>query len=169
MSHSVSMSGTSGSAASAPASNGSAAATRPVNGVSTTGAATGAGQASLGELVASASRDLSTLVRDEIELAKTELKGEVKSAATGGGMFGAAGFLALLATVMLSITLAFLFIALGLAPGWAFLIVGVLYLLVAGLLAFIGIKAVKKVGPPERTIRSTKDTIATLKQAKSAI
>ncbi|MGN6598286.1 MAG: phage holin family protein [Actinomycetes bacterium] len=129
----------------------------------------GPAQPSLGELVASASRDLSTLVRDEIELAKTELKGEVKAAATGGGMFGAAGFLALLASVMLSIALAFLFIALGLAPGWAFLIVAVIYLIVAGILGFVGLKAVKKVGPPERAIRSTKDTIATLKQAKSAI
>src|SRR3954447_8312944 len=120
---------------------------------------------SLGTLVASATKDLSTLVRSEIELAKLEVKAEAKHAITGSGMFGAAGYLALLATVLLSIAAAYGLTALGLAPGWAFLIVAVVYLLLAGLLALIGKKQVSKVGAPERTIRTTKESVSVLKGA----
>src|SRR4051794_33955247 len=120
---------------------------------------------SLGTLVASATKDLSTLIRAEIDLAKVELKAEAKHAAAGGGMFGAAAYLGLLATVLLSIAAAYGLTALGLAPGWAFLIVAVVYLLLAGLLALIGKKQVSKVGAPERTIRTTKESVSVLKGA----
>ncbi|MGN6334101.1 MAG: phage holin family protein [Motilibacteraceae bacterium] len=121
---------------------------------------------SIGQLVTSLSRDLSTLVRSEIELAKAELRDDVKRAGVGGGMFGAAGYLALLASIVLTIALAYGISALGLAPGWAFLIVGGAYLLLAGLLAMIGLRSVKKVSPPEQTIATTKRTIAVLKRQK---
>ena len=114
---------------------------------------------SLGELVATATRDLSTLVRKEIELAKLEVSGEVKKAGLGAGLFGGAGFLVFLATIFLSIALAFgigHFIGLG----WGFLVVGVLYLLLAGILALVGKKQISKVGPPARTIETVKDDIA---------
>jgi hypothetical protein len=117
----------------------------------------------LGALVADASRDLSSLVRQEIALAKAELRLELKNAATGGAMFGAAAFLVLLAVVMLSITLALFLAWLGLETWVAFLIVTVFFLLVAGLLVFLGKRTVSKVGPPERTIRTSKDTATFLK------
>jgi hypothetical protein len=117
----------------------------------------------LGALVADASRDLSTLVRQEIELAKAELQVDLKNAATGGAMFGAAAFLVLLAVVMLSITLALLLAWLGVETWVAFLIVTVFYLLVAVGLALFGKRQVAKVGPPERTIRTSKDTATFLK------
>jgi len=85
-------------------------------------AAGSADSRSLGELVATATRDLSTLVRKEIELAKLEVSGEVKKAGLGAGLFGGAGFLGFLATIFLSIALAFgigHFIGLG----WGFLVV----------------------------------------------
>ena len=47
-------------------------------------------QPSVGELVRQASEHVSTLVRGEIELAKTELTGSVKRAGIGGGMLAAA-------------------------------------------------------------------------------
>jgi hypothetical protein len=122
----------------------------------------------LGALFATASRDLSTLVRSEVELAKSEIRQDVQNAAKGGAMFGAAAFLGLLAVVMLSIALAEGLVALGVATWLAFLIVTVLYLLVAGLLAFIGKKAVSKVGPPERAIRTSKETAAFLKSPRSS-
>jgi len=117
----------------------------------------------VGQLFAAVSRDLSTLVRSEIELAKAELKDDARSAAKGGGMLGTAGFLSLLAVVLLSIAAAYGLTALGLHPGWAFLIVAGFYLLVAGLLAMVGVKSLKQIKPPERTIKTAKDSAALLK------
>lgn len=120
---------------------------------------------SLGTLVASATKDLSALVRSEVELAKHELKSEAKHAVAGSGMFIVAGFFGLLALILLLIAAAYGLTALGLAPGWAFLIVAVVLLLLAGALAFVGLRQVKKIGAPEATIRTTKDSVATLKSS----
>jgi hypothetical protein len=122
---------------------------------------------SLGALIATASRDLSALVRGEIELAKSELRQEAKNGAKGGAMFGAAAFLSLLAVILLSIALAEGLIELGVVPWLAFLMVTVFYLLVAGVLVLVGKRAVSKVGPPERTIRTSKETAAFLKNPLS--
>ena len=127
----------------------------------------GSNEQTLGALFATASRDLSTLVRSEIELAKAEIRVDVKNGATGGAMFGAAGFLSLLAVVLLSIAAAYGLVALGLHPGWAFLIVAGAYLLLAAILGLIGKKVISKVGPPERTIRTSKDTASFLKSPRS--
>ena len=123
---------------------------------------------SLGALIADASRDLSKLVHDEIALAKAEIRRDVKNGATGGAMFGAAGFVAVLAVILLSIAAAYGLVALGLHPGWAFLIVAAVYLVLAVVLALIGKRAFGKVGPPERTIRTSKETAAFLKSPRSA-
>jgi len=121
----------------------------------------------LGALFAAASRDLSTLVRSEMELAKAEVRADVKNGVVGGAMFGAAAFLGVLAVILLSVAAAYGLVALGLHAGLAFLLVAVFYLLLAGLLAFVGKRAVGKVGPPERTIRTSKDTAAFLKSPRS--
>jgi hypothetical protein len=117
----------------------------------------------LGQLVAQASDDLSGIVRAEIALAKAELRTDVKYAAVGGGMFGAAGYLGLLATVTLVIAAAYGLVAAGLEPWLAFLIVTVVLLLIAGVLALIGRSRMRKLKPPERTIRSAQATIAAVK------
>jgi len=122
----------------------------------------------LGALFADASRDLSSLVHDEIELAKAEIRRDVKNGALGGAMFGAAGFVAVLAVILLSIAAAYGLVALGLHPGWAFLIVAVIYLVAAAVLVLMGKRAVGKVGPPKRTIRTSKETAAFLKHPRSA-
>jgi len=127
----------------------------------------GSTEETLGALFVNASRDLSALVRSEVELAKAEIRVDVKNGAKGGAMFGAAGFLAVVAFILLSIAIAYGLVAAGLHPGWAFLIVAVLYLLIAGGLAYVGKTAVSKVGPPERTIRTSKDTAAFLKSPRS--
>jgi hypothetical protein len=122
-----------------------------------------AGERTLGQLVAQASNDLSGLVRAEIALAKAELRVDAKNAAVGGGLFGAAGYLGLLATVTLVITIAYALVAAGLRAWAAFLIVTVGLLLIAGILVLVGRSRIKKVSPPERTIRSTKEAIAAVK------
>lgn len=123
----------------------------------------------LGALVASASKDLSSLVRDEIALARAEIKDDVSAAVAGGAMFGAAAFLALLATVLLSVAIGFALVKAGLVAWLAFLIVAVVYLLIAGLLAFIGLRKVKKVKAPEQSISAAKDTVAALKGQQKTV
>jgi hypothetical protein len=117
---------------------------------------------SLGELVAAATKDMSILIRSEIELAKLEMTAEAKKAAMGGGAFGGAAVFGLFGLIMGSFAAAY-----GLdtvLPTWAaFLIVTGLYLLFAAILGLVGLRAVKKLGPPERTVRTTKETIAALK------
>ena len=115
---------------------------------------------SLGELVASATKDLSLLVSQEVALAKAELKKEVAHAGKGAGMLGGAGFLGLFALIFLSIALAYAISWFGIGLGWGFFIVGMLYLVVAGVLALLGKKQISKVGPPEKTIATVKDDVA---------
>ena len=117
----------------------------------------------IGKLVVDATRDISTLISKEIELAKSELKVSFRHGGTGLGLFGAAAFLGLLAIIMLSIALAFFLHMTGLDLAWCFLIVFALYALVAGLLAFIGVKQVKQVKAPERAIHQGKEIPKALK------
>lgn len=119
----------------------------------------------IGRLVNDVSKDLSLLMRKEIQLAKSEIKVSVKNGGIGAGLFAAAGFLAVLAVIMLSVAIAY-FIhwnGSGLDLHWAFLIVFGFYLLLAGLFVFIGIKKVKQVGPPERAIEQGKQIPPALK------
>ena len=123
------------------------------------------GDPTIGRLVADASRDISTLVSKEIELAKSELKVSVKAGGIGVGLFAAAGFLAVLAIIMLSVAIAY-FIHWddqGLELHWAFLIVFGFYLLLAGLLGFIGLKKVKQVRAPEKAIEQGREIPRALK------
>ena len=82
----------------------------------------------------------------------------VKAGGLGLGLFAAAGFLVLLAVVMLSVAIAYFVHMTGLDLAWCFLIVFVLYVLIAGLLAFVGIKKVKQVKAPERAIYQAQET-----------
>lgn len=118
----------------------------------------------IGKLVADASRDISSLLRNEIALAKSELKVSVKNGGTGLGLFGAAAFLGVMALIMLSVAFAYLLSLTGLHLAWCFLIVFAAYLLLAGLLAFAGLRKVKKVRAPERAIHQAQETTTILKR-----
>src|ERR671910_3692772 len=104
----------------------------------------------LGRLVADASRDISTLIQSEIQLAKSELKVSVRAGGAGAAFLGLAGFVGLLVLVLASITIAQFIIWAGLDPWWAYLIVTGAYLLLAVLLVFLGIRKLKKVRGPEK-------------------
>lgn len=108
----------------------------------------------IGKLVVDAQRDISKLISDEIKLAKSELQVSIKAGGTGVALFAAAGFLVLLAVIMFSVALAYLFHwnGDGLDLHWAFLLVFLVYVLLAGLLAFIGVRKVKRVKAPERAM-----------------
>lgn len=116
----------------------------------------------IGQLVADASHDLSALLRSEVALAKAELKNEAKQGALGAGLFAGAAFFGLVGFLFLLVMVALL-IALVL-PGWAgFGIVAVVLLAVAGAFGLLGLNRIKKVGPPERTIATSKRTIEAVK------
>ena len=115
---------------------------------------------SLGELVATMTRDLSVLVNKEIELAKAEITEDIKRAGLGAGFLGGGGFLAYFGALFGSVAAAFGIHGLGLGLGWSFLIVAGAYLLLAAVLAMLGVKSVTKVGPPRRTIETVKDDLA---------
>ena len=111
------------------------------------------GADSLGTLVSNATEQMSTLVRSEIELAKTEVVGEAKKAAIGSGLLIAAGVIALFSSFFFFFFLAKL-IAIWTNDAWGFGIVFLLMLITAGVLALIGIKRFKAVRKPEKTIES---------------
>jgi membrane protein implicated in regulation of membrane protease activity len=120
----------------------------------------------IGRLVSDASRDVSSLIRNEIRLAKSEIRVSVKAGGLGIAMFAAAGFFAVMALIMLSVAIAY-FIHWngdGLALHWSFLIVFGFYLLVAALLAFIGVRKVKKVRGPEKAIAQANEAKQILKR-----
>ncbi|MEU9373498.1 phage holin family protein [Streptomyces sp. NPDC048255] len=120
----------------------------------------------LGQLVASATAEMSALVHDEIALAKAEIRQDVKRAGIGGAAITVAGVFALFSLPVLSFAAAYGIHNLGLGLAWSFLIVGSAFLLLAGLLALLAVKKFKKVKPPERSIASVKQTAAVVGTVK---
>lgn len=114
----------------------------------------------LGQLVASATAEMSALVHDEIALAKVEIKQDVKRAGIGSGAAIAAGVLLLFSLPVLSFAAAYGIHNLGLGLAWSFLIVGVVFWLLAGLIGLIAMAKFKKIKPPVKTIASVKETAA---------
>jgi hypothetical protein len=117
----------------------------------------------IGRLVADASRDISSLVTKEIELAKTELKVSLTAGGMGAAFFAGAVFILLLGVIMLSVSLAYFINLTGIGLHWSFLIVFVLYLLLAALLGFLGYRKVKQVKAPERAIEQGREIPKALK------
>jgi len=117
------------------------------------------GQRSLGELVATLSRDLALLVHQEIELVKTDMKiGAMKFAAAAGGVIVALVLL-LLAAPIVSIAAALGIHALGVTLGWSFLIVGGVYVAGAFIAAGAAVMALRKVKKHKRAVDSVKADI----------
>ncbi len=121
------------------------------------------GDPTIGRLVHDATKDISTLVQKEIQLAKSELKVSVKAGGTGIGLFAGAAFVAVLAIIMLSVSIAYFINWAGLGLHWAFLIVFGGYLIIAALMVLIGVKQVKRVKAPERAIEQGKQIPGALK------
>jgi hypothetical protein len=125
---------------------------------------------SIGQLVASATTEMSALVHDEIALAKAQLKQDVKRGAVGGGAFAAAGAVLIFSLPMLSFALAY---GIRTWSDWnlavCFLLSFAANVLVAGLLALIGVlfaKKAKKGQGPQKVAASMKETAGVLQNAK---
>jgi uncharacterized membrane protein YqjE len=111
----------------------------------------------LGDLVGELTTEISGLVSSHVALAKAEIRQDAKDAGKAGGMLGGAGMAALVALLMLSAAAAW-----GLAevmePGWAFLIVGALWSIVAAALALIGKRELNDMNPgPRKTMEEIKE------------
>jgi hypothetical protein len=117
----------------------------------------------LGKLVMDVQRDLSTLISKEIQLAKSELQISVKHGGVGIGLFAGAIFLLLLAIIMLSVAFAYFIHLTGLGLHWSFLIVFAVYVLIAAILGWIGLRQVKQVKAPERAIEQGRQIPLALK------
>ncbi len=117
----------------------------------------------LGRLVADASRDLSALVQNEIALAKAEVKISVTKGGIGAAALVAAGLVAALGVILLSFAVVYFIVMAGLDEAWSFLIVAAVYLLIAALVALFGIRKLKQVRAPERTIETSKKIPPALK------
>jgi len=118
---------------------------------------------SVGTLISEVTSDLSTLMRQELELAKVELKQEATKTGKAAGMLGGAGYAGHLTVLFLSIALWW---ALGdaMGRGWAALIVAVLWGIAAAVLFSIGRKRMRDVNPkPERTVNTLKEVPDALK------
>jgi len=121
------------------------------------------GNVSVGELISDVSRDLSTLMRQELELAKTEIKAEATKSGKAAGMFGGAGFAGYMVLMFLSFALWW-----GLEnvmdAGWAALIVAALWGVIGAVAYAMGRKKFQQVNPkPERTVETLQQVPGALK------
>ncbi len=117
-------------------------------------------RASIGELMGNVTRDLSTLMRQEVALATAELKQSGSRAGKGIGMFVGAGVGGFMVLLFLSISLWW---AIGnlLGRGWAALIVAVIWAIIAAILFSLGKKEMERV----RGIPDTTDTLGKIPNA----
>ena len=117
--------------------------------------------ASLGDLLGEVSRDLSTLFRQEVELAKAELKESATRAGRGAGLMGGAGIAGYMAVLFLSLVI---WVSLGYLIGlaWSGVILTVIWAIVALVLLSAGRKQLK-------TVRGMPETADTLKKIPETI
>jgi hypothetical protein len=127
------------------------------------------GPAAIPDLITQVKADVQDLIKNEVALAKAELVPQAKAGGIGAGLLAGAAYFALNGLSLLFLTGA---LALGMlfkAPtggvALGFLIMAVLVFLVAGVLAFIGLRMVKKVKGPERTKAHALATVETVKDA----
>jgi uncharacterized membrane protein YqjE len=119
---------------------------------------------SLGDLVALAAKDVSQLLRYEIDLAKTELRSDVRRIGLAGAMAGVAAFVGCLVLVLLSIAFAYGLVALGIWTWAAFLIVAGIYVLLAGVAVGTAFLGVQRVSGLSRTRKSVTEGIEMLRR-----
>ncbi|MFC8682474.1 phage holin family protein [Microbacterium ureisolvens] len=123
-----------------------------------------AAETSLGELVGEVSRDLSELMRKELELAKAELSESAKRAGKGAGLLGGAGYAGSMAVLFLSIALWWGLGDLLDSLGWSAVIVAVIWAIIAGILFAIGRNRLKSVQGAPQTVETVKEIPEALKR-----
>lgn len=122
-----------------------------------------AASTSLGDLLGEVTRDISTLMRQEVTLAKAELKDSAAKSAKGAGLMGAAGYGALMAVFFLSVALWW---ALGtlIGGGWSGVVVAVIWAIIAAILFFVGRGKFSQVEGAPQTVDTLKEIPETLRR-----
>jgi Putative Actinobacterial Holin-X, holin superfamily III len=122
--------------------------------------------ASVGQLTARLSEQVSRLVRDELALAQLEAKSKAKRLGIGAGLFGMSGVFALLGA-MAGVAAAILGLALVFSPWLAALLVAGALFLAAGFALVVGALGMKRAAPPVPTeaMQSAKEDVATVRRA----
>ena len=117
---------------------------------------------SLGDLLGEVTRDMSTLMRQEVELAKVELKQSATRAGKGTGMLAGAGIAGHFVLLFLSLALWW---ALGtvMGLGWSGVVVAVIWAIVAAVLASMGRKEINAIKGMPRTAETLQEIPPTLK------
>ncbi len=110
---------------------------------------------SLGDLVGEVTRDISTLMRQELELAKAELRQSAARAGKGAGMLGGAAYAAMMAIFFLTVALWW---ALGtqIGLGWSAVVVAIIWAIVGGILYAVGRRKLQEVQGAPQTVESLK-------------
>ena len=117
-------------------------------------------QASVGQLIGEVTSDLSTLMRQELDLAKAEMKAEAAKAGKGAGMLGGAGYAGHLTVLFLSLTLMWALGDLWNHLAWGALVVALIWGLAATFLFVKGREQIKRVNPkPEQTVETLKEDV----------
>ena len=118
---------------------------------------------SLGDLLGEVSRDISTLMRQEVELAKAELRESAVRAGKGAGLVGGAGYAALMAVFFLSVALWWV---LGYLVGnaWSAVIVAAVWAVIALVLFLVGRRDIKSIRGAPQTVDTIKEIPDTLKR-----
>lgn len=125
-------------------------------------------QASIGTLMSSAVSDISTLVSDQIELTKTEIRTSAQTAGRAFGLLGAAAFVGVLFLIFLLVTIAYALVGLGL-PTWAgFGIVALVLLIVTAILGLVGYKKMNSVQGPKAAVAEIEATKMAFTSSKAA-
>lgn len=119
---------------------------------------------SLGDLLSEVTRDISTLMRQEVALAKAELKETAAKTAKGAGLLGAAGYAGLMAVFFLSIALWWALGDLLDSLGWSAVIVAVIWAIIAAILYAIGRSRLKEVDGAPQTVETLKEIPETLRR-----
>ncbi|MFI6033257.1 phage holin family protein [Streptomyces sp. NPDC051315] len=115
------------------------------------------GDRSVGELLSAVTSDIQTLFRQEVELAKTEVRQEATKAGKAAGMYGGAGFAGYMVLLFLSLA-AVLGLANVMDGGWAALIVTAVWAVVAAVLYQRARTRMRTVAPkPEQTVETMKE------------
>ncbi|WP_426519089.1 phage holin family protein [Diaminobutyricibacter sp. McL0618] len=122
-----------------------------------------AADTSLGDLLSEVTRDVSTLMRQELELAKAELRESATRAGKGAGLLGGAGYAAMMGILFISIAAWW---GLGYLVGnaWSGLIVAAIWLIVGLVLYFQGRTAIKSIRGTPQTVDTLKEIPETLKR-----
>ena len=120
---------------------------------------------SLSELLSDVTTEVATLFRKEVELAKAETTEQVSRAAKAGGMLGAAAVIGFLDLILFSFAAAWALSEV-VPEGVAFLIVGIVFAIVAAVLATAGKKRLANVNPvPKQTVQTLKADVQVAKDS----